>query len=282
MFGRLVVCGIFFLAFLLTASGGTTFVFADAKSPAASTTAQDREQYRTQDQTNLAAVDPHQRPMRPTVSIEPFGLDAAPVGSGELLAKWRGVQTEIRAEAKILRRCHEIAGPCPAAAQEFLAIVAEGRARTGRARIGVINRAINLAIRPMSDLAQWGVLDRWTAPLATLKTGLGDCKDYAIAKYVALREAGVAEADVRLLIVRNLSADEDHAVVAVRLDGGWIMLDNRWLALVEDTEMRHVVPLFVLDQKGVEQFPMQDARRASSSSEAAAPEPTSLGPRFHR
>jgi predicted transglutaminase-like cysteine proteinase len=42
----------------------------------------------------------------------------------------------------------------------------------GRARIGIINRAINPAIRPASDLAQWGVEDRWTAPIAT---GRGDC-----------------------------------------------------------------------------------------------------------
>ena len=89
--------------------------------------------------------------------------------------------------------------------RNFLAIVAEGYAHAGRARIGVINRAINLAIRPTSDLAQWGVPDRWSAPLVTLTTGHGDCEDYAIAKYVALMAAGVAEDSVRLVIVRNLA-----------------------------------------------------------------------------
>ena len=38
----------------------------------------------------------------------------------------------------------------------------------GRARIGVIDRAINLATRPMSDPAWWGVLNRWSTPLDTL------------------------------------------------------------------------------------------------------------------
>ena len=46
----------------------------------------------------------------------------------------------------------------------------------------------------MSDLAQWGVIDRWSAPLETFTTGRGDCEDYAIAKYVALTAAGVAAA----------------------------------------------------------------------------------------
>ncbi len=81
---------------------------------------------------------------------------------------------------------------CSAAAQSFLAIAAEGREHTGRARIGVINRAINLTIQAAS-------MNRWTAPLETLAMGRGDCKQYAIAKYLALIEAGISENDVRLV-----------------------------------------------------------------------------------
>ena len=185
------------------------------------------------------------------VLAEPFGLDAVPVASGEVLTKWNGVEADIRAEKDILELCRSSAERCPAAARTFLAIVAQGRAHTGRARIGIINRAVNLAIRPMSDLAQWGVLDRWSAPLETLATGRGDCEDYAIAKYVALTQAGVAAEDVRVIIVHDLAVDENHAVVATRLDGDWIILDNRWLTLVKDREMPRMVPLFALDQTGI-------------------------------
>ncbi len=118
----------------------------------------------------------------------------------------------------------------------------------------MINRAVNLAIEPMSDMAQWGVPDRWSAPLETFTTRKGDCEDYAIAKYVALTEAGIAAEDVKLIIVRNTAANEDHAVTAVRLDGTWIILDNRWLKLVEDKAMPQAVPLFALGSDGVRQF----------------------------
>ena len=94
----------------------------------------------------------------------------------------------------------------------------------------------------MSDLAQWGVIDHWSAPLETFTIGRGDCEDYAIAKYVALIQAGVAAEDVRLIIVRDLDVGEDHAVVAAHLDGDWVILDNRRLMLVKDSEMRRVVP----------------------------------------
>ena len=212
-------------------------------------------------------------------AVEPFGLNAVAVTSGEVLSKWTGLVADVRAESKILDHCRDTTQLCPAAAQKFLAVIAEGRAHAGRARIGVVNRAINMAISPMSDLAQWGVPDRWSAPLATLATGHGDCEDYAIAKYVALAQAGVAEDDLRLLIVRDLAAGQDHAVAAARLDGKWIVLDNRWLTLVEDVDMRRVVPLFALDHAGVKEFAptaMAQARRATTP-DAPASAPAALG-----
>jgi predicted transglutaminase-like cysteine proteinase len=236
MFGRVAVRSI---------AGFFVCLLAVVGSPAAA---------RAQWQVDMAAIDPAEPPRTSPIATEPFGLSAIPITSGEVVAKWNGVAADIRAERDILARCRDDGGRCPAPAQKFLAVIAEGRAHSGRARFGVVNRAINLAIRPTSDLAQWGVSDRWSAPLATFTTGRGDCEDYAIAKYVALREAGVAEDDLRLVIVRDLAAGEDHAIVAARLDGAWITLDNRWLALVEDIDLRRVAPLFVFDGDGVKQF----------------------------
>jgi predicted transglutaminase-like cysteine proteinase len=183
-----------------------------------------------------------------------FRFDILPVNGGDVLAKWNGIEADMRAESEIFARCRTDMDSCPAAAKRFLGIVDQGRALTGLARIGVINRAVNLAIEPVSDMAQWGVPDRWSAPLETFTTRKGDCEDYAIAKYVALTEAGIAAEDVKLIIVHNTAANEDHAVAAVRLDGSWIILDNRWLKLVEDRAMPQAVPLFALGNDGVRQF----------------------------
>jgi hypothetical protein len=56
------------------------------------------------------------------------------------------------------------------------------------------------------------------------------------------------------MIVRNTAANEDHAVTAVRLADSWIILDNRWLRLVDDTAMQQAVPLYALDNDGVRQY----------------------------
>jgi predicted transglutaminase-like cysteine proteinase len=222
-------------------------------------------------QIDVAAIDPAAA-LRAPPAPDLFGLGSIAVAQGEILSKWNHAAADIAADRDVLRRCRAGAEVCPAAAQKLLAVIAEGQAHEGRARIGVINRAINLAIKPMSDLAQWGVIDRWSAPLETLSSGRGDCEDYAIAKYVALSEAGIGEDDLRLVIVRDLSLTEDHAILAVRAGEKWLLLDNRRLALLEDNELRRVQPLFALNRDGVREF----TPSALADANTAAPAPSSL------
>jgi predicted transglutaminase-like cysteine proteinase len=188
-------------------------------------------------------------------SAEPFGLSAAVLSGGALREKWLGVARKLDDDGVQLALCDGDRDRCVSpAALRFLAIVDLGRAREGRARLGEINRAINLAIHPMSDLTQYGEIDVWSSPLATFASGAGDCEDYAIAKFVALRQAGVAPDDLRIVIMRDTIRGEDHAVAAARLDGRWLMLDNRRMAMIEDADVRNYRPTFVIDQTGVMQY----------------------------
>ena len=188
-------------------------------------------------------------------SAEPFGLVTSPVTSGGLWKKWLGVERRLDDERVQLALCEGDPDRCAApAALQFLAIVDDGKARNGRARLGEINRAINLAIRPMSDLAQWGRIDVWSSPLVTFTQGAGDCEDYAIAKFVALRQAGISPDDLRIVIMRDTIHGEDHAVAVARLDGHWLTLDNRHMAMIEDADVRNYRPLFVIDQHGVMRY----------------------------
>jgi hypothetical protein len=97
-----------------------------------------------------------------------FGMETEPVG-GEVATKWRAVEAEIDREQQISARCRS-QDACPVAAKNLADIVAEGAGRSGLARVGLINRAVNLYIMPTSDEAQWGVADRWSPPFETLQT----------------------------------------------------------------------------------------------------------------
>jgi predicted transglutaminase-like cysteine proteinase len=191
----------------------------------------------------------------PLDSSEPFGLSTSALSFGGLREKWRDLERKLDDERVQLALCDGDRERCVSpAALQFLAIVDTARTREGRARLGEINRAINLAVRPMSDLAQYGVADVWSSPLATFRSGAGDCEDYAIAKFAALRHAGIAPDDLRIVIMHDTVRDEDHAVAAARLDGHWLMLDNRRMAMIEDADVRNYRPTFVIDQRGVMQY----------------------------
>src|SRR3569623_1777573 len=150
---------------------------------------------------DLAALDPLQLVAPPRRQpVDPFGVGVAAISRGAIVGKWSTVKKHLAAEHKVLERCRADAGHCPAAAKSFLALVDKAQASQGWRRIAEINRSITLNIRPMSDLAQYGVEDYWATPLMLFASHRGDCEDYAIAKYVALREIGIAENDVRLVI----------------------------------------------------------------------------------
>ena len=213
-------------------------------------------------------------------SAEPFHLWTSRVFWGGLVAKWQSVAHKLDDERVQLALCDGDRENCASdAALQLLSIVDAGKQREGRARLGEINRAVNLAIRPMTDLAQFGQEDVWSSPLATFYRGAGDCEDYAIAKFVALHMAGIPAEDLRIVVLADTLRGEGHAVAAVRLDGRWLILDNRRMAMVEDMAVRNYRPLFVIDQSDVMKYseaPLLASRAdrapAAVSSSALRPE----------
>jgi predicted transglutaminase-like cysteine proteinase len=209
----------------------------------------------TEDRTNKGKVsslpDPSSREEEKSAQL--FSMETKAVTAGGVWDKWRRVKVDIGRDLEIVARC-QANEPCPAPARKLIGLSIEGAGRIGRARVGLINRAVDLAITPVSDEVQWGVPDRWSAPFETLQSGRGDCEDYAIVKYLALLEAGISKDDVKIVILKNFFPNEDHAVVAVRVDGQWLIMDNRTLSLVRDVDLTRAIPEFVLDQGGVRRF----------------------------
>ena len=206
-----------------------------------------------EDGTNVAAAPSEPTARHDEQAAQLFGMETEPVAAGELSAKWQHVETAMAQDFAVVAQCHAN-GTCPVAAQRLIDISAKGAGRSGRAQVGLINRAADLAISPVSDEMQWGVADHWSDPFETLLSNRGDCEDYAIVKYAALLEAGIPRDDVKIVILKNLFPNESHAAVAARVDGQWLILDNRTLTLVRDTDVTRAIPEFVLDHEGVKRF----------------------------
>src|SRR5713226_1950986 len=187
----------------------------------------------------------------PARGTEPFGLFTFRAPEGLLSRKWRGLESDIIKEEKVLERCRADASDCPSYAAQFLRLINAVKSKSGRAQLEEANRGVNAAIRFVTDFVQYGEADRWSAPLATFATAKGDCEDYAIAKYVALRDAGFPSDDLRIVMGRDRTIRQDHAVLAARLDCRWLILDSQRSELIEDSRVRDLTPVFAIDHRGV-------------------------------
>jgi predicted transglutaminase-like cysteine proteinase len=202
-------------------------------------------------------------------SDEPFGATTFRAPEGALWVKWRKVEDAVKKETELLARCRAEPDRCSsAAARRLVATIEDIESTRGRARLDTANRVINAAIRYTSDLVQHGLPDVWSSPLATFASGRGDCEDYAIAKYVALQQSGIASEDLKIVLAIDRSVGEAHAVLAARHEGAWFILDNLRPTVVEDKEISQFTPLFVLDRQGVK---LLATRYTASSGQTHAP-----------
>ena len=94
------------------------------------------------------------------------------------------------------------------------------------ATLSSVNRWVNQAIAYADDQALFGKRDYWAGARRTLSLGRGDCEDIALTKMELLAAAGVPREDMILTIARDLVRNADHAVLIVRQDGRYYMLDN--------------------------------------------------------
>ena len=85
-----------------------------------------------------------------------------------------------------------------------------------------VNKRVNEAIKPMSDLEHWGVLERWSYP----DDGYGDCEDYVLLKRRMLIQSGWPREALLVTVVRDKKG-QGHAVLTVTTDTGDFVLDNQ-------------------------------------------------------
>lgn len=102
-----------------------------------------------------------------------------------------------------------------------------------------VNRSVNEAIAPATDLEIYGIKEYWTLPSTR-----GDCEDYALQKRRALIEKGWPVGSLLLTVVRD-EKGEGHAVLTARTSQGDFILDNK----LEEIRLWYTTPYrFVMRQ----------------------------------
>ena len=92
--------------------------------------------------------------------------------------------------------------------------------------------------RYITDPRNWQKKDYWEAPDQFFNRR-GDCEDYAITKYMTLRDLDFPADQLRVVVVKDLNLKVGHAILAVFMDGKTYILDNQIPVVAEDTRITH-------------------------------------------
>lgn len=118
--------------------------------------------------------------------------------------------------------------------------------------------------------------DRWSSLAEFLESG-GDCEEFAIAKYRALKDSGIPTSAMHIVLARDPDRGTDHAWLQVTLAGRTLILDNRRDGLATQREMSRYRPIALLDERrltlvaipDVTKHPFADVRAADAGLPAA-------------
>ncbi|WP_164119086.1 transglutaminase-like cysteine peptidase [Sphingorhabdus sp. Alg239-R122] len=159
-----------------------------------------------------------------------LGTAALPVRRTPLDRKWNYVSAAKTRSQTALR--------------EYMAAAGISRHGNKRQLIHRVNNWVNAAITYTDDIRMTGTRDSWAPALQTLRSGRGDCEDYAIGKMQLLMAAGIREQDMQFVVVRDLVRRADHAILIVKLDGEMLLLDSNTNRIVDARQNHDYMPVF--------------------------------------
>lgn len=115
-----------------------------------------------------------------------------------------------------------------------------------REKLERVNRFFN-QFQFVSDLSQWGRRDHWATPLELLESGLGDCEDFALAKYISLRCLGVSVHRLRLTYTVALKLNQAHMVLVYfpEHQNDPLILDNLTPDIRPASSRRDLIPVYL-------------------------------------
>jgi predicted transglutaminase-like cysteine proteinase len=98
-----------------------------------------------------------------------------------------------------------------------------------------------------SDAEAFGQREYWASP-SDFMSRSGDCEDYAIAKYFALRQLGFDKQELRIVVLYDRIRNVGHAVLAVYDDSDILILDSLSNLITAHTRYRHYIPQYSMNE----------------------------------
>ncbi len=141
-------------------------------------------------------------------------------------------------------------------------------------QLDAVNRYFN-RIPYAEDSQIYGVSDHWATPEEFIRRNVGDCEDYSIAKYTALRAMGWSADSLLVVVIRDHKFKVNHAALAAKVDGQWYYLDNRASRLLKPSDVPFYQPVYALNEEQLSVF--VKARPTLAASARAKPQNAASG-----
>lgn len=115
-----------------------------------------------------------------------------------------------------------------------------------------VNRFFN-QFQYKSDMKLWGKEDYWATPEEFIGVNSGDCEDYVVAKYFALRALGVADERLYLTYVKAVRENMAHMVLSYFETPKSIplILDNYNQRILPASKRQDLLPVYSFNAKSL-------------------------------
>lgn len=97
------------------------------------------------------------------------------------------------------------------------------------------------------DVENYGIADYWATPKEFLINN-GDCEDYAIIKMLSMKWLGYDASLMRVVVVQDTNLKTPHAVMMIKNNNDYLILDNQIEEVISHLDIFHYVPVYSVNE----------------------------------
>lgn len=163
------------------------------------------------------------------------------------LPQWQRVLQRMGQEGAALARCAAEAEACTTSAQQsWRSLIQEAKGLGADEMLHKVNQFFNRWPYKF-DQELYGRSEYWASP-SEFMIRSGDCEDYAIAKFFALRQLGLDNDSMRVVILWDQIRGIGHAVLAIYEADQILILDNLSQFIVSHDRFKHYIPQYSMNE----------------------------------
>lgn len=161
--------------------------------------------------------------------------------------RWSAVLSRSAEEAVHVERTNcRFAGTAACSYKEWMQFLHRLRRASKWEQLVAVNAYMNA--RPyVADDTNYGIQDYWATPNEFLARS-GDCEDFAIAKFLSLKQLGWTDDELRIVAVKDHKLGMGHAVLVAYFGGKIWLLDNQLEHVTDLETVRHYEPVYSINQ----------------------------------